>query len=490
MRFSSSAPSFTLFACIYLLESTGCNARSILHAAGKFHNYPRANKPINGGTSFHGQFYAGADFGTLLRQEAIPGRTFYDYDGETVRDPIELMSAAGINAVRVEAERGACVGPSHLVNDESTLGKELTFRLDWGCLDLQVKTVQRAVAHGMRVVLTINQGFNISKEMEHLDYSGMVANIQAETKRQLQPFLRARIVPDIILLENEGSDGFLYKEESTGHIRGVKDGKASAGKIDQELCGQIPTGNMVSLPQITGYYKAEILAANEAITAAGFSIATVRYGLHSHGQYVQWKESVIHGPKKPNQTVLKNAVGKTCTAKNVIPANILAHDVSTMLTITGFSPYPDPDRPTDIDSVAAMNATMARMDKTLSQLQGYAETYGKFRTGPFAGQYKLQGFGVEYSTQFNSKDAHEVKQEQALTEMMFRDAKTYSAFLGMMWYEPWYSRSDWEGGKAALCHNQDSKDGNIMGEVPTQMFKTWGAHAVSPWKGKKAVTTS
>ncbi len=46
-----------------------------------------------------------------------------------------------------------------------------------------------------------------------------------------------------IVLENEGGDDFLFKEESTGHVRGVKaDGETT--KLDQELCGQLPTGNM------------------------------------------------------------------------------------------------------------------------------------------------------------------------------------------------------------------------------------------------------
>ena len=120
---------------------------------------------------------------------------------------------------------------------------------------------QRAKAAGMqRFQLTINQGFNISRDMESYSYAQMIDNIKTETKRQLQPFLDAEIVPDIILLENEGSDGFLFMEESTGHTRGIDDGKASADKINRELCGQIPTGVMNSYPQYAGYLKAEINA--------------------------------------------------------------------------------------------------------------------------------------------------------------------------------------------------------------------------------------
>lgn len=140
----------------------------------------------------------------------------------------------------------------------------------------------------MRVVLTINQGFNLTKEMESYSYQQMVDDIQQETKRQLQPFLDAKIVPDIILLENEGSDGFLFTD-TTGHVRGIKDSKVDTATLDKELCGHLPTGNMASYAQISGYYKAEINACNAAITAAGLSTTLVRYGLHSHGQYVEWR---------------------------------------------------------------------------------------------------------------------------------------------------------------------------------------------------------
>ena len=428
-------------------------------------------------TNLKGQFWAGADFGTLMRMEAIPGRVFYDFDCKTVKDPVKTLGDAGANAARLEASRGQCLGPSHFINNDSTLGDELLFRLDFGCIDTQVKIAQRAVAQGMRIQLTINQGFTIPKDLESYTYEQMIGSIQDETKRQLQPFLDVKIVPDIILLENEGSEGILFTEESTGHVRGTEDGKSNAANLDKELCGQIPTGNMVSYPQLAGYYKAEIIACNEAIKAAGFSTDIVRYGLHSHGQYVQWKESLVHGPNPLSETELKNSKGAVCD-NSVIPANILSQNASTMLTIAGFSAYPNPMTPDDINSEASQNSTLThRLIPTLGQLQGYAEAYGKYTSGPFAGQYKLQGLGVEYATGYTYD---QIPQQQAHMELMWQSVKRYSAFLGMMWYEPWYCRSDWEGGQASLCHPV-SVDGN-NGEVPTDTLKTWGAAAVSPWK--------
>lgn len=414
-----------------------------------------------------------ASIGTLMRMEAIPDRGFYDYDGVTVKDPIKTLADSGLNAIRVETYRSMSLGPTVFQINASTGSEELLFQLDFGGIDIAVKTAQRAAALGMRLQLTINQGLTIPKDLECHDYEGMVGAVQDEAKRQLQPFLDAHIVPDIILFENEGSDGFLFVEESTGHVRGTDDGKASASKIDEEKCGKIPTGNMASYAQYAGYLKAEVIACKEAITASGFSTATTRYGLHSHGQYVQWKEACVHGSNPSSQTELKDSAGATCS-NTVIPQNILSQNASEMLTIMGFSAYPDPMTPVDINSESSMADTLTRLTKTLTQLQGYAEAYGKYTEGPFAGEYKLQALGVEYATGFTDE---QIPQEQSLTELMWKTVKPFSAFMGMLWYEPWYCYSDWEGGRGALCH---TLKGN--GEAPTNTMKTWGKAAISPWK--------
>ena len=56
----------------------------------------------------------------------------------------------------------------------------------------------------------------------------------------------------MILMENEGTDGFLYIEESTGHLRGSKDGKAPDSQVNDKLCGKRPSGKMNSYPQLSG----------------------------------------------------------------------------------------------------------------------------------------------------------------------------------------------------------------------------------------------
>ncbi|KAI4131615.1 MAG: hypothetical protein LQ338_001129 [Usnochroma carphineum] len=424
-----------------------------------------ANQTSTKPSNHTGEFWAGADIDTVLRAEALRGRTFYDYDGKTVKDPIKTLGDAGLNAFRVETFRGMCLGPKPFVNNATSLADELLFKLDFGCISTKVETAKQAKAAGMKKMqLTINQGFNIPQGMEKYTYAQMVQEVQKETKRQLQPFLDAGIVPDIILFENEGSDGFLFHEEATGHDRGQTDGKASPDTINQELCGQIPTGLMNSYPQMSGYLKAEVVACNDAIKAAGFPAGSVRYGLHSHGQYVQWKESVVHGPDRPSQTNLTKLDKSPCDegAANPIPSDLLAMDVAEILTIAGFSAYPDPMRPSNIDSPASLRATLSRLNDTLIQLQGYTKTFPK-----------LQALGVEYATRFKPS---EMAQQRRHTEIMWALVKGFPSFLGMMWWEPWYCRNDWEGGEATLCRLEFGQ-GDVVGETPTGTLRSWGEGA-------------
>ena len=75
----------------------------------------------------------------------------------------------------------------------------------------------------------------------------MLSAIDAEVRRQIQPFLSAGIQPDIILLENEGSSGMLYDVELPNgekHSRGVADNaQVSKEQLRKEVCGQNPTGH-------------------------------------------------------------------------------------------------------------------------------------------------------------------------------------------------------------------------------------------------------
>ena len=433
-------------------------------------------------------FWAGATVSTLMREEAIPGRVFYSFDGVTVADPFKMMGDAGLNAIRIETWRGQSYGPTNFTNQDDLpkiLGDELAFTLGSGGIDIGVKTVQRCIAQGMKVVHTINQNYTIPRALESLNYTEMIAEIQKETKRQLQPFLDAGIVPDVILLENEGSYGFLLKEESTGRTRGCGDADCgSAAKIDAELCGQIPTGSMASYAQVAGYWKAEIIAANEAIATAGLPTNKVRYGLHSMGQYVQWGEAQVHGPNPKNETKLVDSKGQPCArpVEDIIPNDILKRNASLMLNIAGFSAYPDPLQPNDPDSDDDLHRMLERPRTTLTEIQSYAEAYGRFEDGPFKGQYKLQALGVEWGAHFDQKT--EAAQHVHFTEMLWEMTSQFESLLGVLFYEPWYCYANFEGGQIGWSYRQEKGawGKGETGVVPNEVLTAWGKRARSPWK--------
>lgn len=114
----------------------------------------------------------------------------------------------------------------------------------------------------MKVVHTINMGPVIPSAWQQYDYSQMLVAIDGEVRRQLMPFLRAGIQPDIILFETEGSAGFLFREslaDEQEHDRGVQDASVSPDKLKQELCGQSPTGH------INSYSTRRVLQAGSSV---------------------------------------------------------------------------------------------------------------------------------------------------------------------------------------------------------------------------------
>ncbi|KAL8650925.1 MAG: hypothetical protein Q9210_003531 [Variospora velana] len=109
------------------------------------------------------EFWAGAGIDTVPRAEALPGRTFYDFDGKTIKGPIN------------KTFRGDCLGPEPFVNSANSLPDEQNFRLKLRCISTKVETAKRAKAAGMRLMeYAINQGRNISMDMERYTYQQMV----------------------------------------------------------------------------------------------------------------------------------------------------------------------------------------------------------------------------------------------------------------------------------------------------------------------------
>ena len=133
-------------------------------------------------------------------------------------------------------------------NSGDVLTREMNSLLDIGCIDVAVYTAALAVERSMKVVLTINLGADIPVAYQQYNYSQMLTVIDAEVRRQLDPFLQAGIQPDIILFENEQSAGFLYTitlPNGDSYDRGTgTNAQVSAAQLQQELCGQLPTGKL------------------------------------------------------------------------------------------------------------------------------------------------------------------------------------------------------------------------------------------------------
>ena len=83
-----------------------------------------------------------------------------------------------------------------------------------------------------------------------LALSEMLAAIDKEVRRQINPFLEAGIQPDVILFENEASVGLLYNvtlPSGEMYSRGTGNNPyVSAYDLEQELCGHRPTGKSLS----------------------------------------------------------------------------------------------------------------------------------------------------------------------------------------------------------------------------------------------------
>ena len=161
---------------------------------------------------------------------------------------------------------------------------------------------------------------------------------------------------------------------------------------------------------------------------AGFAVSATRFGLHSHGQYIDFKQSVVYSTADPNNEVAVSHNNVACDFTGIIPANILNLKASDLLDIMGFSSYPLPQTPVDPSSTASQMATFGRLQTTLGLMDQVAQRYGKFTTGPYTGQYVKQGLAVEYASTFHYPDQTGYQQQH--TTLFFQILQAYPWFLG------------------------------------------------------------
>ena len=220
-----------------------------------------------------------------------------------------------------------------------------------------------------------------------------------------------------------------------------------------------------------------LLTQNHVVLQAGFNASGTRFGLHSHGQYVDFKQSILYSTDPLNEvSVSSNNI--TCNFTGVIPSEILTVHASEMLDIMAFSSYPNPVTPALPFTTSSMQATFAQLRTTLGLMNQVALRYGKFNSGPYADQYIKQGLAIEYASAFSYPS--EVEYQQQHTQLYFDTLKAYPWFLGALWFEPTYTYNNWEGGKGSLYHRWNSSKPEQTPEAPYAMLTSWASFAQSP----------
>jgi hypothetical protein len=430
----------------------------------------QASQPAAGAQSPQ-TFFTGACIATVARLEALPGRRFTSFDQSGSVDPIDFLASNGFNAARVQTRPGQPLTTNGSYdNSGQWFSRELNFKLDWGGIDAQVALAKRARAGGMAIILSINLGIEIPPEWRKFSYVQMLGAIDQETKRQLRPFLQAKIQPELINLGTEASAGVLYQETLPGgtvHLRGVV--ASSSGKaLQDELRGIVPTGNLASWPQAAGYYKQQIFSCQDLLAEFGMAENATRFGLHTHGQYFGWKQSVVYSTDAALETSYVGN-GISTDFAGIIPDKLLQVKASDLIDIMGFSLYPAP--PQELQP-AGLDGALPQLASILPPLEAIVKRYGRHTTGPYAGQWRKQALVVEFASQFAAPAQTDAQQAQVT--LLMKTLRSTGFFLGALWWEPWYGYNNWFQGQGSL-----SRGGPFTGLThptilsPIATLKTW-----------------
>lgn len=401
----------------------------------------------------------------------MPGRIFTDFSNVNKIDPVEFGASYGMNAVRLATTMGQCLGPSRLDNSPGWPEREKLFTLDLGCIDLQVRLAQRAKAVDAKVVHAINMGSPIPTAWLRYSYPQMLAALAKETSRHIQPFLDAGVQPDVVLFGTEETDGILKTEllpNGYTHERGILDQYTSWETYERELCGQIPTGSTAAWPQLAGYYKQMAATISARLTAAGMDPTLTRYGLHSHGQYFPWKTDVVYNQSPSAETSIQQG-NISCSARGIVPEPLYSTRAADVLDIMGFSGYPNPSTPVTMDKVG-YNATFAPIYTNLAAAKPVVERFGKHASGPFKGQYVKQVLLAETGMSFVSPN--QMPFAAAAWDMFFKIFDSLDWVLGALYWEPFYGRNYWEGGRASLYREDPNGPYRV---TPIDTFKRFFA---------------
>ena len=243
--------------------------------------------------------YLGVDDGWQERLEQIQGVRFLNAAGN-VQEALQTMGNAGLNAVRVTVELGQFLTTTPLTGTgASNEALASGYNLDYGGVDLQVDIARRAKAAGMKVIVTIDMGYNIpgpghdygsASLYDHWqtdNYSQMLDDIKAETIRLLDPFLQAGIQPDIIVASDETDGGILGHSWDSMGTRTL--GGTTNYTLQSLAATNVATGDNTVYPKFAGFMKEQINAAKGEVQSYFGNTATqTRYALHCKGGSTSW----------------------------------------------------------------------------------------------------------------------------------------------------------------------------------------------------------
>ena len=430
---------------------------------------------------------AGGCIAQLERFEAIPGRRYLNFLGKPT-DPIAFLARNGFNAGRVGDYFIYSLKAPKPDNSGDVNKRERNFQLDKDGLDRQVRTAKRLKATGQKVVLTLHFGVDgpvenwheyIPERWKTLTYAEACAEIEKKTRVYVGAYLDAGIQPDIIIIGNESNSGLLYQylgKDGKMHIRDTK-----TNPNDTTAGGEIQ-----NYPKFAGFFKAAILSAKALIKKRGLPVDKTLFSVHAASDpgVIEWMFGNVFGTEDEarNHTHADrdqyfysgDTRGPLMTS---IPAHIRKVNLRDVVDIMGGSFYPH--HPT-AETKEAYDKALSPLTQQLDNIQNRLESYGKYTSGPYAGQWKKRFLVVEFGTDTDEyfTTASAERQSRFLT-YFWNSLARYPWTIGAMWWEPTYCNNNWFADKGSLYrHVPDFSQKSLSDTVgdcrPLTGIVTWG----------------
>lgn len=436
---------------------------------------------------------AGGCIAQLERFESIPGRRYLDFSGKPT-DPVAFLARNGFNAGRVGDYFIYSLKAPRPDNSGDVNNRERNFRLDKDGLDRQVRTAKRLQATGQKVVLTLHFGADgpvdnwheyVPDAWKDLTYAEVCSEIEKKTRIYLGAFLDAGIQPDIIVVGNESNSGMVYQylgRDGKMHIRDTKThpNDSTAG------------GDIRNYPKFAGFFKAAILSAKATLRKRRLPVEKTLFSVHAASDpgVIAWMFGNVFGSdeealghKRADRDQYFYYGDRRGPLMTSIPAHIRNVNLRDVVDIMGGSFYPHHP---ESETQAAYDKAMTPLTRQLDAIRARLESYGKYTSGPYAGQWKKRFLVVEFGTDTDEyfSPASAKRQSRFLTHFWNSLAK-YPWTVGAMWWEPTYCNNNWFADKGSLYRRDPDfvpkSVTDTVGECrPLSGLATWGKFGARP----------